>query len=479
MNNTDNNEEKKTINPSLNTQENNITELPEMTEEEEREKQRLLFAEMSHEDSASDAELQVEENVVKIISPGKMVLKRFFRSKLSMIGLITLLALFIFSFIGPFLSPWGESQMDDRYTELKETQNSFSYMERMSSMEHLDQLAYKYRSLISYEELDPDVSDSANVWTTNMNLQRLYKAVYPNGIAPEEPLTAEYNGKQVPVELSLNSGTCDVYFLQYDEETDTYSRVYNQIFTVKNEATRYNFDAYPSKDHWLGTDKSSYDVFTRLMYGGRISLTLGFVVIVIQTLIGVAMGGIAGYFGKWADLIIMRIIDILYCLPSMPILMIFSAILDGAAIDVSIRIYVLMGFLSLIGWSGTARTVRGQILYLREQEFMIAAEALGISVTRRIGVHLVPNILPLLIVSMTLGLGGIILTEATLSFLNLGVRPPAAAWGTMINTANDPIVLQRYPNQWIPAGIMIVLAVLAFNFVGDGLRDAFDPKARR
>jgi peptide/nickel transport system permease protein len=144
------------------------------------------------------------------------------------------------------------------------------------------------------------------------------------------------------------------------------------------------------------------------------------------------------------------------------------------------KIYWLMGFLTLISWSGTARLVRGQILSLREQEYMVAAEAMGYSTGRKIFKHLIPNVMPQLIVSMTLSLGSMILYEATLSYLNMGVKAPYAAWGTMINIiSTNQDILQNYPNVWVPAGVCIVIAVLGFNFVGDGLRDALDPKARR
>lgn len=221
------------------------------------------------------------------------------------------------------------------------------------------------------------------------------------------------------------------------------------------------------------------DVFVRLMYGGRVSLTLGFLVVILQTIFGIILGGLAGYFGKWVDTLIMRIVDIFNCLPSMPILLIISAVLDGMELDQKFRIYYLLGIMTLLGWAGIARMVRGQILYLREQEFMVAAEALGLSVPRKIFRHLIPNIMPQLIVQMTLGLGGIILTESTLSYLGIGIPIPYAAWGTMISAAQKPEILKYYPNLWIPAGCLIVIAVLAFNFVGDGLRDAFDPKASR
>ena len=143
------------------------------------------------------------------------------------------------------------------------------------------------------------------------------------------------------------------------------------------------------------------------------------------------------------------------------------------------RIYLLMIYLTFISWPGTARLVRGQILSLREQEFMIAAEATGLKSSQKIFKHLVPNVMPQLIVQATLGLGGIILYESTLSWMGLGVPFPYAAWGSMINATSGAAgrdILQNYPNIWVPAGICIVMAVLGFNFIGDGLRDAFDPK---
>ncbi len=244
-----------------------------------------------------------------------------------------------------------------------------------------------------------------------------------------------------------------------------------------------NFKAAPSKDHWLGTDTSGMDIFVRLMYGGRISLMLSFLVIIMETVLGVLFGGLAGYFGKWVDQIIMRIVDVFYCLPGLPILLILSATISSIeSIPAEHRIYYVMGFLTLIGWAGTARLVRGQILMLREQEYMMAAEATGLPAWRKIFKHLIPNVMPQLIVSMTLGLGGIILYESTLSYLGLGVPFPNAAWGSMIALA-DPSkgqeILANYPNMWVPAGILIIIAVLGFNFVGDGLRDAFDPRARK
>ena len=191
------------------------------------------------------------------------------------------------------------------------------------------------------------------------------------------------------------------------------------------------------------------------------------------------MGGLAGYFGGWVDQLIMRIVDIFNCIPTLPILLIASAVLDSLQIGASVRIYYLMVIITIFGWSGCARMVRGQILSLREQEYITATEVMGLPTWRKIFKHLIPNVMPQLIVSMTLGLGSVILYESTLSYLGLGVQVPYAAWGTMIASSNDPVILSYYMNMWLPAGIMIVLAVLGFNFVGDGLRDAMDPKAKK
>ena len=209
------------------------------------------------------------------------------------------------------------------------------------------------------------------------------------------------------------------------------------------------------------------------------SLVIGFIVEIIATVLGVILGGLSGYFGKWVDMLIMRIVDVFYCIPSMPIIIILGAAMDNTGVDPQIRMIYLMLILGFLGWPGMARLVRGQILSLREQEFMTATEACGISVSRRIFRHLVRNVIPQLIVSCTMGLGGTIITEATLSFLGLGVKFPFASWGNIINDVNNTFVLQNYWFIWIPAGVLLLLTVLAFNLVGDGLRDAFDPKMKR
>ena len=238
--------------------------------------------------------------------------------------------------------------------------------------------------------------------------------------------------------------------------------------------------ATPSKAHIFGTDGDGMDILARMMAGGRISLLVGFVVVILEILLGVIMGGLAGYFGGWVDNLVMRLVDIFYCIPSMPILIIIGSMLDSLRLSPYVRLMWLMAVLGILGWASIARLVRGQILSLRDQDFMVATEATGLPVRRRIFRHLIPNVMPQLIVTATMGLGSVILTESTLSFLGLGVKHPMATWGTMINsvaTSAQSMIDRTY--IWIPVGLLICLTVVAFNFVGDGLRDAFDPKMKR
>jgi len=253
-------------------------------------------------------------------------------------------------------------------------------------------------------------------------------------------------------------------------------------YVVVCEQYTYMLDRFaaPSDAHPFGTDGDGMDILARMMAGGRISLLVGFVVVILEIILGVIMGGIAGYFGGWVDNLVMRLVDIFYCIPSMPILIILGSMLDAMRLEPYIRLMWLMAVLGFLGWASIARLVRGQILSLREQDFMVATEASGLPVSRRIFRHLIPNVMPQLIVTATMGLGSVILTESTLSFLGLGVKHPMATWGTMINSvATSAQSMITYTYIWVPVGLLICLTVIAFNFVGDGLRDAFDPKMKR
>lgn len=236
-----------------------------------------------------------------------------------------------------------------------------------------------------------------------------------------------------------------------------------------------NIKAPISKEHFLGTDADGRDVFTRLMYGGRISLFVGFGVVFIELLIGVLLGGIAGYYGGIVDIIIMRLVEIFYSIPFVPLMLIIFAIMLGWGIKPQHKIFFIIGVMGALYWAKVARMVRGQILSLREMEYMQAAEAVGLTVFHKIFKHLLPNTMPIIILIATMDVGSIILTESVLSFLGVGIAWPYASWGNMVDAVASSAIMRNYPNIWVPPGICILLAVLAFNFIGDGLRDAFDP----
>ncbi len=284
------------------------------------------------------------------------------------------------------------------------------------------------------------------------------------------------------IKAAVEGKVDDFIYIEDNGEESTY-RIYRQNlqWTLEHVEETYLIDEYSlsSPEHIMGTDGHGMDILTRLMYGGRISLRIGFIVVIVSTFIGIILGGVAGYFGGFWDNLIMRIVDIFNCIPSLPLIIILGAVMDQTRVPPDTRLNILMLILALLGWPSIARMVRGQTLSLREQEFMTATEATGIRISKRIFKHLIPNIIPQLIVICTLSLGGVILMESTLSFLGVGVKFPFASWGNIINAVSNAHVMANYLFVWIPAGLCILITVLGFNFIGDGLRDAFDPKMKR
>nr|WP_317358256.1 ABC transporter permease [uncultured Tyzzerella sp.] len=323
-------------------------------------------------------EREEQDNVLAIQTPGALIMKRFLKNKLAVVGLAIIGFILVFCLIGPFFSPYGE-----------------------------------------------------------------YEIFYKDA-----------NGKEV----SINS------------ENST---------SEQQSSLEINLKAPISKEHILGTDADGRDVFTRLMYGGRVSLMFGFCVVLLELLIGVTLGGIAGYYGKWVDMVIMRIVDIFYCIPFMPLMLMISGVMASMKVPPQEKIYVLIIIMGALKWASVARLVRGQILSIREMEYMQAAKACGLKTSRIIIKHLIPNVTSIIIVMATMDLGSVILTESALSFLGVGLSFPYASWGNMVNAVNNSVIMQNYINIWLPPGIAILLLVMAFNFVGDGLRDAFDPKMKR
>jgi peptide/nickel transport system permease protein len=240
---------------------------------------------------------------------------------------------------------------------------------------------------------------------------------------------------------------------------------------------RYPFDQMqlrarsqpPSAEHWLGTDRIGRDVWSRTIHGARISLVVGFAATAIAVSIGVVLGSLAGYHGGWVETLIMRATDVLMTFPPIIIMLTLAAFAPRG-------LWVIVAIIGGLSWPGVARLVRGQFLSLKEQEFVAAARALGNPGRRVMLVHILPNALPPLMAMVSFGIGNAILTEAGLSFLGLGVPPPAPSWGTMLEAARNLDILRNLPWTWLPPALMTVVTVLSVNFIGDGLRDATDAR---
>ncbi len=497
-----------------------------------------------------------DDRRVKVLSPGAMVAKRFFRNRIAVVGLAILAFMFLFSFAGGLISPYTENQ---QFYRVEYQNKDYAGVVQNTEFRYMQADGQKFDSVLqaqfvlafqtkkdsfTYREIDYNVyaegedyyrvtlaeDDTTigiaykDIVTSSVEGQKLSftlvsdaLAAFTNGEAAFTSDGADYTideagvvlkgddevafisryvvnpvmsdvflsrGFQEELVVALEDGVDEFVYTDENGETHTYSVSYRpdmKTWSVMQATETRVYDTYaaPSRAHWLGTDRNGMDMMTRLMYGGRVSLLIGFIVEAISTVLGIILGGIAGYFGKWVDNLIMRIVDIFYCIPSMPIIIILGAAMDAMSVDPQIRMVYLMLILGFLGWPSMARLIRGQILSLREQEFMTATEAGGIRVSRRIFKHLIPNVIPQIIVSVTMGIGGTIITEATLSFLGLGVKFPFASWGNIINDVNNTFVLTTYWFIWIPAGTLLLLTVLAFNLVGDGLRDAFDPRMKR
>ncbi|MGN0144054.1 MAG: oligopeptide ABC transporter permease [Clostridium sp.] len=235
----------------------------------------------------------------------------------------------------------------------------------------------------------------------------------------------------------------------------------------------------PMAGYICGTDYLGRDILTRLMYGGRISILVGVISVVLEMVIGVLIGAAAGYYGGKIDTFLMTITDIFLSLPFLPVILIAASLMSDFKLDPQIRIIFLMLILAILNWPTVARLVRGEILSLREQEFMQATESLGLSDFRKIIHHLIPNVMPTVIVNATLGVANAIIMEATLSYLGVGVTEPIPSWGNLMEAANNLADFKNRPWLWIPPGVCILATVMAVNLLGDGLRDALDPKMKR
>lgn len=233
----------------------------------------------------------------------------------------------------------------------------------------------------------------------------------------------------------------------------------------------------PSSEHWLGTDMNGRDVFTRALYGGRVSLTIGLISMFAVTVIGSFFGSLAGYYGGWIDNLLMRFTDFVLTLPFMVFVIVLNAIFIGY--DTVVGMWSLIIVFSLLGWGGVARIVRSKVLAEKENEYVLAAVSIGCKPSRVILKHLLPNVMTTIIVQATLLLAAYIVAEAGLSFIGVGVPDTTPSWGNMLMAARETDVLQNKLWIWVPPAVLITSTILSINFVGEGLKDAFDPRTTK
>ena len=227
----------------------------------------------------------------------------------------------------------------------------------------------------------------------------------------------------------------------------------------------------------MGTDEMGRDVFNRIMNGGKMTMTIGAVAVIVASIIGIIIGCISGYFGGMVDLLLMRVTEIFSAIPFLPFALVLSAILQGSSLKEDYRIFIIMIILGLLSWTGLAQLVRGQILAEREKEFVIAARSMGIKETRIAFKHILPNIISVILVNLTLNFATCMLTESSLSYLGFGVRLPRPSWGNMLNGARNALVIQNYWWRWLFPAVFLAVTVICINVIGDTLRDVLDPKS--
>ena len=246
---------------------------------------------------------------------------------------------------------------------------------------------------------------------------------------------------------------------------------------IVNKETHKLEDSWGFKGFFMGSDDQGRDVFARIVNGGKMSLTIGAVAVIISAVIGIVVGVISGYFGGWVDILLMRISEVFSAIPFLPFALILSAVMAGSNVTEDTRIFIIMCILGLLSWTGLAHMVRGQILAEREKEFVLAAKSMGVKERRIAFKHILPNVMSIILVSLTLDFAGCLLTESSLSYLGFGVKLPRPTWGNMLDGCNNAVVIGTYWWRWVFPSLFLLISTISINIIGDTLRDVLDPKS--
>ncbi len=270
-----------------------------------------------------------------------------------------------------------------------------------------------------------------------------------------------------------DGGQCDVK----GSTTDLVYTGAKQTYLVSSEGKLEKAEGF--KGYLMGTDHRGRDLFTRIVHGGKMTMTIGAVAVIVSTIIAIIVGCISGYFGGWVDMLLMRVTEICSAIPFLPFAMMLSYVIQTMAISETTRIFIIMVMLGILSWTGLARMIRAQVLAEREKEFVVAAKAMGVKERTIAFKHILPNVISVILVNVTLDFAGCMLTESSLSYLGFGVQQPQPTWGNMLNGANNSLVIQNYWWQWVFPAIFLSVATISINIIGDALRDVLDPKSSR
>ena len=301
-------------------------------------------------------------------------------------------------------------------------------------------------------------------------------------VLPEEGKYIKLVGGSQHILGLTDTGKVYAWGYNSDGQTKISGKDADDIFTGSKQSYAVNEDDELTakaglRGYLFGTDNKGRDTFTRIVHGGKMTMTIGAVAVIVSSIIAIIIGCLSGYFGGWVDMLLMRITEIFSAIPFLPFAMMLSFIIRNYSIDENTRIFIIMVILGLLSWTGLARMIRAQVLAEREKEFVIAAKAMGVKESRIAFKHILPNIISVILVSMTLDFAGCLLTESSLSYLGFGVQLPQPTWGNMLNGANNSIVIQNYWWQWLFPSIFLSIATISINIIGDTLRDVLDPKS--
>ena len=352
--------------------------------------------------------------------------------------------------------------------------STYGYPEYDRTYEYKDELVFDYDAEAMSLACAPNeamviMGDTVSFFMADMggmDLKR-FADVAAKPATPEISYYSAYNPQ-------WGSGFVSLTIPQVDTDGKLFAGAFQSYMVGSDNSIQQKWGC---KGYLMGTDELGRDIFTRIVHGGKKTMTIGAVAVIISAVIAIIVGCLSGYFGGWVDMLLMRVTEVFGAIPFLPFALILSAILAGTNISEDTRIFMIMVILGLLSWTGLARMIRGQVLAEREKEFVIAAKAMGVKESRIAFKHILPNVISVILVSLTLDFAGCMLTESSLSYLGFGVKLPQPTWGNMLNGCNNELVIGTFWWRWLFPALFLLITTICINIVGDSLRDVLDPKS--